>query len=124
MTSAQAADYLGVSKQNFHQSGLADAIDSWNPHTSVRLYSLADLANLLKWLLVRQGLIALRALHPKYPLRPSESVFLQAMEGQWTVTCPRCGGDGVCEKDAPGEGPVVWCSKCGIIHPPKQEKES
>lgn len=101
---------LHMSRQNFHQSGLATAIDRWRIGR-VTLYSERDVDLLANWLTVRQGLIALGYLHNKAPLNPDENTYYLAVhEGYWDAQCPQCEGYAIAH---PLEGPV-WCPSCGL----------
>ena len=105
-----AAELLGMSRQNFHQAGLVDALPSWTCGRT-RVYRQGDVYELRHWLYVRRGLIALGLRAHDYPLNPSRDEFDNAVhEAYWDVDCPVCGGDGVGEP----LGGAVWCGEHGI----------
>lgn len=106
----EVAEALGMSRQNFHQSGLSKALDHWQIGR-VTLYRQQDVDWLAHWLLVRKGLIALGHLAHNAPLNPTEGQWHQAVhEGYWDARCPSCQGYAVA---LPLEGPM-WCPRCGI----------
>jgi hypothetical protein len=111
LTVNEVCERLGMSRQNFHQSGLADALDRWRVSRTTTLYRREDIGQVRRWLFVRQGLVALGLRPPKYPLVPDGSEFLAAVEeGEWDQACPGCNGDAV----GPFDGPI-WCPNCGVI---------
>jgi hypothetical protein len=111
LTVSEVCERLGMSRQNFHQSGLAEALDRWRVSRTTTLYRREDIGQIQRWLFVRQGLVALGLRSPKYPLNPDDSEFLAAVEeGEWDQACPGCDGDAV----GPFDGPI-WCPNCGVI---------
>lgn len=122
-TGPEAAERLGMSRQNFHQSGLAEALDRWvvgpGGDSATRLYQRVDVDRLAQWLMVRQGLIALGHLPGNAPLSPTEEQWSAAVEeAWWDAGCPRCGGYAVGE---PLEDRRVWCPKCGLVEVEEEE---
>jgi hypothetical protein len=115
LTATQAANALGMSRQLFYQSGLADALDRWafGPSRGVVLYRQQDVFDLARWLVIRRGLIALGLRPANEPLNPESGDFHEATEdGYWDEPCPRCDVLGVAD---PADDSQVWCPACGII---------
>ncbi|MEJ2556406.1 MAG: hypothetical protein P8186_09290 [Anaerolineae bacterium] len=111
ITIADVCQKLGMSRQHFHQSGLADALDHWHITHAATLYREDDVRRMRHWLRVRQGLIALGLRPTKYPLNPDKDEYYAAVEaGEWDQACPRCDADAV----GPPEGPI-WCPNCGVV---------
>ena len=110
ITIAQVVELLGMSRQNFHQGNLTDALPSWRCGTA-RVYRRGDVRELGHWLNVRRGLIALGLRRHDYPLNPTRDEFDNAVtEAYWDVDCPVCGGDAVGEP----LGNQVWCGEHGV----------
>ena len=114
-TATAAAARLGMSRQNFYQTGLAEAAPRWKMGR-ITLYRVADVDGLAYWLFVRQGLIARGWRRGDYPLNPTDSEYAAAVHaGRWTEECPVCGGPAVGE-EYPDDAPV-WCLAHGIVNP-------
>ena len=118
LATSEAVARLGMSRQNFHQSGLAEALDRWvvgpGGRSATQLYRQMDVEHLAHWLLIRRGLIALGHLPHSTPLNPTDGQWSNAVhEGWWDANCPSCGRYAVGE---PLED-RVWCHDCGANQP-------
>ena len=111
LTPTQAMQRLGMSRQLFYQSKLADALDKYTAGRNVVLYKEADVDDLAHWLRVRKGLMALGVLNQRYPLAPTEEEYRAALAGQWDAACPVCGGEAVLDPDT-GR---IWCPEHGVV---------
>lgn len=109
VTVAQACNVLGMNRANFHAKGYADALDRWQVSQSTTLYRAQDVADMVRWQVVRRGMIALGHWSHNTPGVPTDGEFHAAIhEGYWDVDCPKCGGDGVGDP----LGDKVWCPEC------------
>ena len=117
LTPTQAMQRLGMSRQLFYQSRLADVIDKYTVGRNVVLYKEEDVENMAHWLRARQGLMALGVLSQRYPLAPTEDEYEAALAGRWDATCPVCGGEAVKDPDT-GR---IWCPDHGVVEPEDEE---
>ena len=114
LTTTQAAKNLGMSRQNFWQSGLALAIPS-ESIARTRLYDKGDLALWRSWLSIRQGLIALGVRPANTPLNIGHSTVADVVDtGEWEGQCPLCGGWAVTDTRLNIDDDRVWCPDHGI----------
>lgn len=112
MTIEKVCESLGMSRQNFYQSGLPEILDSWqvSKNTS-RLYLKEDVGKIKYWLFVRQGQVALSLIPYNYPLKPDFDLDVLVLRARYGAECPQCEGQAV----ADWETARVWCPECGII---------
>ncbi len=109
LTTTQAAKSLGMSRQNFWQSGLALAIPSEGV-ARTRLYDKSDLSLWRSWLSIRRGLIALGILPPNTSLNIGhEGVKFLIDSGEWISACPVCGGWAVTDTRILATDTRTWC---------------
>ena len=112
LTPTEAARSLGVSKQAFYKSGLAQTLDRFQPGKGrVAYYREMDVKSLAHWLFIRQGLIALGLRRGTYPKAPTEEEYRAALAGRWDATCPVCDGEAVKDPDT-GR---IWCPEHGVV---------
>jgi len=117
LSPTDAARRLGVSKQAFYKSGLAQVLDRYQQGKGgATYYREQDVDALSRWLFTRRGLIALGLRPGTYPKAPTEEEYRAALAGQWDATCPVCGGQAVQDPDAYR----VWCPEHGVV---EQEAE-
>lgn len=114
VTATDAAEFLGMTRQQFYASGLAEWLDYWQTgERNPRMYSKAQLQQMLYWLTVRKGQIALGIIPANLPLLPPPydgdlAAFVEADE--CTVDCPECGSMAVINPH--GDDEKYWCSTC------------
>ena len=115
LTPTQAMQRLGMSRQLFYQSKLADALDKYTAGRNVVLYKEKDVDDLAHWLRVRKGLVVLGVLNQRYPLVPTNDEYEAALAGKWDAACPVCGGKAVRDPDT-GR---IWCPEHGVVEQPE-----
>ena len=114
LTPTEAAQRLGMSRQQFYETRLAEAMNRYKPGGSnVTLYAEEDVAALEHWLFTRQGLIALGLRRGNSPKAPTQEEFQAAQAGVWDAICPVCGGLAVQDPDT-GR---IWCPEHGVMEP-------
>ena len=113
-TTTEAAEELGMSRQHFHQSGLAEAIPSYAV-ARTHLYASEDIARWATWLAIRRGLIALGVRPANTPLNIGHSPVADVVDtGEWEGQCPLCGGWAVTDTRLNIDDDRVWCPDHGI----------
>lgn len=113
-STTQAAAELGMSRQNFHQSGLAEGIPSYQVATT-RLYASEAIAVWRTWLTIRQGLVALGIRPYNAPLNIGHAQVVDLVEtGEWIGQCPLCNGWAVTDTRLLSEDARSWCPEHGI----------
>lgn len=116
LTLAQAVKLLGITRQTLHRSGLYDCFDIWKPHRSVSLFDDDEVRRMRRWLIVRQGLIALEMRSPKSLLVPTEEEFIKYVEkGEFTHICYMQDGHSICCRTGVGTEKLYWCPKHGVV---------
>lgn len=114
VTTTEAACSLGMSRQNFHQSGLAAAIPS-EKFGSATAYDKNMIARWATWLAIRRGLIALGVRPANTPLNIGHSTVADVVDtGEWEGQCPLCGGWAVTDTRLNIDDDRVWCPDHGI----------
>lgn len=109
-----SGDFIGASRQNWYQSGLADALNSWQDGRS-RYYRISDLTHLAVWLVKRRGAIELgwkahdAPLNPEWANYPADAA--EAYDNAETQ-CPQC--QRLALRD--WEDGRVWCPTHGIMN--------
>jgi hypothetical protein len=121
-TQAELLAALGMSRQNFNQSGLNEVIPAVllgsEPKPGKRdnrhkLYDADTVREWLYWLRVRRGWIALGVLPGDAPLLPEGGRIPEGVEtGEYSEPCPICGGDAVAPKRYADDR--VWCAEHGV----------
>lgn len=108
LTIEQVCERLGMSRQNFYNTGLADVLDSWQVSANTpRLYLKEDAGKLSYWLFVREGQIALGAIPPSTPIKPDFDLEAWFDDDLWGGECDK-GHQAVVDPD---DG-RVWCREC------------
>lgn len=103
-----------MSRQNFHQSGLAKAIPVARRIGHVRLHDPAVVGLWARWLLSRRAWIALGLLPGDAPLVPPGGEppwWVKTGEYEWA--CPECGGLAI-GGPAPDDH-RLWCPVDGVV---------
>lgn len=106
---------LGMSRQNFHQSGLAEVI---RPAASIgrnKLYSANDVKLWRYWLYCRKGWIALGVYPADKELVPEGGKvpwWVEVDEYGWVCPTPGCRKTAISAPDP--DDPRVWCGEHGI----------
>lgn len=105
---------LGMSRQNFHQRGLADAIEPVAVFGGSPIYDVEEVKLWARWLHVRRGLIELGALPHSTPIVAEDGRVPGYVEsGEYEEDCPVCGKLAIAPFDA--EDGRLWCGVDGII---------
>ena len=121
LSTDETARRLGVSKQAFYKSGLAQVLDRYQQGKGgATYYKETDVDEMARWLFVRQGLIALGLRRGTYPKAPMEEEYRAALAGKWDAACPVCGGKAVRDPDT-GR---IWCPEHGIVEQPEMAREA
>lgn len=89
-TQKEALAILGMSRQNFNQTGLAKHLRPARTIGRSHLYRAEDVGLWRDWLRYRQAKIAMGELSADAPLLPAESP--PAWIGDYEWDCPVCGG--------------------------------
>lgn len=111
-----------MSRQNFYQSGLAEAIPVARRIGRVRLYDPAVVGLWAAWLRARRGWIALGLLPADTPLVPDGGRVPWWVEsGEYDWDCPVCGGWAIGAPDP--DDRRVWCPVDGVYNPPGPREE-
>ena len=110
-TTAEATKALGMSRQNFYQSGLAAAMQS-HKVGQPRLYAAREVGEWRYWLKVRAAWIAFRLVtgnEPNVPVggRPPDGI------DDYAADCPIC--DGLAIEHPAFDDDRVWCAEHGIV---------
>ena len=117
LSPTDAAQRLGVSKQAFYKSGLAQVLDRYQQGKgAATYYKEEDVEALACWLFVREGLIRLGLRRGNSPKAPTDAEYQAALAGRWDATCPVCGGQAVKDPDT-GR---VWCPEHGVMEPEEE----
>lgn len=119
-SSEELVELLGLTRNNFHRSGLAAAIEHHEidaPGGPLRFYPADAVHDWHAWItLIRPGLVALGHLHPKHKLVAEEGGRLPwyVGTGDYEAECPTCGGPavGTLQDQMAGR---LWCPKDGIV---------
>jgi hypothetical protein len=89
LSPTEVAQRLGVSKQAFYKSGLAQVLDRYQQGKgAATYYKEEDVEALACWLFVREGLIRLGLRRGNSPKAPTDAEYQAALAGRWDVTCP------------------------------------
>lgn len=111
LTIAGACSLLGMSRQNFYQTGLNELVEGWKVGAALGaiLYSEGQIKDLNRWLQIRQGLVALGVWSATQPVaNPKWQAVVS--EGDYDASCPKCGLLGV----TTALSKAVWCLRCGV----------
>lgn len=84
VTATEAAKRLGMHRQSFYRSGLAESLERWATG-NMTLYRIEDIDRMRYWLTVRQALIDAGKKPANAPLRPTPAEWHQAVyEDRWS----------------------------------------
>lgn len=121
-TQAELLAALGMSRQNFHQSGLAKVLPTIRLGRTP-LYPAREVEEWLRWLSVRRGWIALGLYPADEPLvPPGGKVPWWVATGEYEWECPVCGGVAIGGPDPDNQH--LWCPVDGIIEWPEANYEA
>lgn len=112
---------LGMSRQNFHQSGLAAALPVIRLGRTP-LYPAQEVGEWLYWLMCRRAWIALGLYPADEPLvPPGEKLpwWVETREYEWE--CPVCGGLAIGGPDP--DDLRLWCPVDGVVDLPPDSGE-
>jgi hypothetical protein len=120
MTVKEVIERLGMSRQRFGKSKLAEFLTYYQKLGEHRAYLISDVNDFAYWLMVRKGMIALghwhkttsRLLPEGETMEDKRSTFEGwLLDDLYGTECPSCEGPAV-----QGEmGGDIWCQNCGIV---------
>lgn len=112
-TQREALAALGMSRQNFYQSGLSAALKPTATLGRSHLYAAEDVGLWRAWLRFRRARIAMGEWPADEPLVPKESPPTWIEDYEWD--CPRCGATAYAPTDP--DDARLYCPDDGWIEP-------